>query len=217
MVGVPLPPLLTETFCARDAIEVAPALLGKELRRGEVRLRITEVEAYCFPHDSANHAHKGRTERNAPMWGPPGRAYVYVCYGIHALLNVVTNSEGEAAAVLVRSAEPIAGVEIIRERRGGKDGPVMLTGPGKIGAALALDRSFTDHPLLARGGLELREGAAPERVASGPRIGIDYAAKRDRQAPWRFADADTRWVSRPKALRAPRVTARSARPRPTRS
>ena len=90
-------------FFQRDALVVARDLLGKHLNRGEVTLRITEVEAYRWPDDDANHGRAGLTPRNASMWGLPGRAYVYLCYGIHHLLNVVTGVEGQPSAVLIRS------------------------------------------------------------------------------------------------------------------
>lgn len=198
--------LLPESFYTRDALVVARELIGKELRHGEVRLRITEVEAYRHPGDSANHARAGRTARNAPMWGPPGRAYVYLCYGLHWMLNLVTNGEGEAAAVLVRAAEPLAGFERVRERRGGKEGPVLLTGPGKVAEALALDGAFNDHALFRRGGLEVHDGPAPPRLLAGPRVGIDYARPKDQRARWRVAAPDTPWVSHRAALRPLRRT-----------
>ena len=167
--------LLPEDFCQRDALEVARDLLGKELWAGEVGLRITEVEAYRWPDDTANHCRAGRTKRNEPMWGPPGRAYVYLCYGLHQMLNVVTGEEGEGAAVLIRACAPLAGLETIRARRGDKRGPVLLTGPGKVGAALGVDRSWSHHALFEPGGLELCDGPAPGGVLVGPRVGIDYA------------------------------------------
>lgn len=188
-------PLLPQSFFARDALIVARELLGQELRCGAVRLRITEVEAYRSPDDTANHCRAGRTTRNAPMWGPAGHVYVYLCYGLHQMLNLVTGGEGEGEAVLIRACEPIAGLETIRARRGGKDGPVLLTGPGKIGAALALDQTFNHHPLFRRGGLTVHEGPPPASVLVGPRVGIDYASEADRLAPYRFACGDTRWVS----------------------
>lgn len=191
--------LLPRSFYDRSALEVAPDLLGKELRHGPVRLRITEVEAYT-EDDTACHAYKGRTDRTEVLFGPPGRAYVYLCYGIHQMLNIVTDST-QAAAVLVRACEPVAGLEVVRERRGGKTGPVLLTGPGKVGQALGVDTSFSGHVLYRRGGVELHDGAAPAAMLTGPRVGIDYAEPVDRDAPWRFASAGTRWVSRPKSLR----------------
>ena len=174
---------------------VARALLGCHLRRGDVTLRITEVEAYRWPDDSANHCRAGRTARNAAMWGPPGRAYVYLCYGVHHLLNLVTHPEGEGAAVLIRACEPVEGLATIRARRGDKRGPVLLTGPGKVGAALGLDTTWSHHPLTEAGGLEVRAGAPPPASLSGPRVGIDSARAKDVRAPWRLACADTPWVS----------------------
>lgn len=186
---------VSASFLARDARVVAPALLGKLLVRDEVVLRITEVEAYWWPDDTANHCRMGRTARNAPMWGPAGNAYVYLCYGLHAMLNVVTDAEGEGAAVLIRGCEPVAGLETVRARRRGLDGPALLNGPGKVGAALALDSTWSGHALFERSGLELREGVAPRAIVAGPRVGIDFAKPRDRRARLRFAIAGSRWVS----------------------
>ena len=197
--------LLSRQFYSRDALEVARDLLGQEIWHGGVGLRITEVEAYRHPNDSANHCFAGRTPRNAPMWGPPGHAYVYLCYGIHQMLNFVTNVDGEGAAVLIRSCEPIAGERTVRRRRGHKDGPVLLTGPGKVGQALGVDTSFSGQPLYRRGGLEVRQGRRPVDVAAGTRIGIDSAAKKDRDALWRFAVAGSPWVSHRGALREVRA------------
>lgn len=207
--GVPVRPrsgtlglvtLLPLEFYARDAVEVARDLLGKRLRRGRIDLRITEVEAYRWPGDTACHARAGRTARNDALWGPPGRAYVYRCYGLHAMLNVVTGADGEAAAVLVRSCEPVAGLATVQARRGGKEGPVLLTGPGKVGQALALDPSWSGHPLHERGGLTLHDDEPPRSILVGPRVGIDYAEPEHRAYPWRFASAQTPWVSVPRTL-----------------
>jgi DNA-3-methyladenine glycosylase len=193
--------LLPQSFYARDALEVAQDLLGQEIWRGVVGLRITEVEAYRYPEDSANHCRAGRTSRNAPMWGPPGHAYVYLCYGIHHMLNLVTNDRGEGAAVLIRSCEPIAGEQAIRRRRGGKSGPTSLTGPGKVAQALGLDTSFSGHPLFVGGGLEVRRGSDASDILSGPRVGIGYAEEEHQRAPWRLALADCPWVSHRRMLR----------------
>ena len=194
--------LLSRQFYARDALEVARDLLGQEVWHGNVGLRITEVEAYCYPDDSANHCRAGLTSRNAPMWGPPGHAYVYLCYGLHQMLNLVTNRDGEGAAVLIRSCEPIAGHALIRRRRGGKEGPVLLTGPGKVGQALGLDTSFSGQALYRRGGLEVRRGSRVSHVAVGSRIGIGYAEPAHQQAEWRLAVAGSPWVSHPRELRS---------------
>jgi DNA-3-methyladenine glycosylase len=193
--------LLPQRFYRRDALEVARALLGQQVWCGEIGLRVTEVEAYRHPDDSANHCATGRTQRNAPMWGPPGHAYVYLCYGLHQMLNFVTNDVGEGAAVLIRACEPIAGEALIRERRGGKDGPVMLTGPGKVGQALGLDTGFSGQALFRTGGLEVRAGEPVTVVAAGPRIGVGYAAEADQAAAWRLADADSAWVSHRRLLK----------------
>lgn len=177
---------------AADAREAARVLLGAELVRDEVVLRITEVEAYPWPGDTANHCRAGRTARNAPMWGPPGHAYVYLCYGLHQMLNVVVQEAGQGAAVLIRGAEIVDGEGIVRTRRGGR---VDLAGPGKVGAALGLDGTWSGHDLLSPGGLELRTGRPPRSVLAGPRVGIDFADEVHRLAPWRFADGDSRQVS----------------------
>ena len=124
-----MPDVLPQAFYARDSLVVAEALLGKLLCRDGVTLRISEVEAYCYPDDTASHCRMGRTPRNSPMWGPPGHAYVYLCYGMHQMLNVVTNAPGEGAAVLIRSCEPVSGHALIKARRGGIEGPAALTGP----------------------------------------------------------------------------------------
>lgn len=174
--------------------------MGRWLRRDEVVLAITEVEAYCGPDDSAAHTRMGRTARNAPMWGPGGRAYVYLCYGLHTMLNVVCGPPGSGCAALIRAASIVAGEDVVRARRGGKVGPVLLTGPGKVGAALGLDVGFTHHPLTEPGGLELGVGAPPAAILVGPRVGIDYATPRDRAALLRFAAAGTAWVSARRTL-----------------
>lgn len=192
----PLPP----SFYLRDALEVARDLIGCEVQVGSVRLRLTEVEAYRFPGDTANHARFGRTPRNAPMWGPPGHAYIYLCYGLHRMLNLVTGPAGEAAAVLIRGAEPVEGLEEIRERRGGIEGPALLDGPGKVGAALALELRQSGTPLDQEIQVFGRQRDYP--LLAGPRIGIDYAEPEHREAPWRIAMAGSRYVGKQKLLRA---------------
>lgn len=204
--------LLPQSFYARDAVEVAPDLVGKLLRRDDLVLRITEVEAYP-PGDTASHCRAGRTARNAAMWGPPGRVYVYLCYGLHQMLNLVTNPEGEGAAVLVRACEPVSGDATLLARRRPFSPevaasaavalpPALLTGPGKVGQALALDPTWSHHPLYEPGGLELLDAPPPPHgLLAGPRVGIDYASPAHRAAPWRFAAAGTPWITRPAGLR----------------
>lgn len=175
-----VPPPIPAAFYARRADLVAPDLLGRIVRRGGVALRITEVEAYR-QNDSACHAFRGPTPRNAPLWGPPGRAYVYLCYGLHHMLNFVCEPEGAAAAVLVRGGEVVEGAGIVRRRRGGR---LDCDGPGKVAQALGLDRSFSGARL--DGELRVTEGEPVATWSSTPRIGIDYASLEDRSRPWRF-------------------------------
>jgi DNA-3-methyladenine glycosylase len=193
--------LIPQAFYLRPAAEVARDLLGMHLRRDEVLLRITEVEAYCGPEDSASHCRFGRTARNAPMWQAGGIAYVFFCYGVHHMLNIVTGPEDQGSAVLIRSCEPVKGTEIVKARRGvAREGPMLLNGPGKVAQALGIDLSFNGHPLHKAGGLELREGAAPSSILQGPRIGVPYARPEHQSAPLRFAIADSPWVSQRKGL-----------------
>lgn len=192
--------LLPPGWFRRDAATVARALLGMRLRRGSVVLRITETEAYCGPQDSACHTARGRTPRNAPMWGPGGHAYVYLCYGLHWMLNVVVG-DSEGAAVLVRSVEVLHGLPVVLRRRGASHGPSLCAGPGKVGQALGLDADFSGHPLFEPGGLELLVGEPVKNVLCGARVGVDYAQPRDRDALLRFADAASRSVTFRKLLR----------------
>lgn len=187
----PLPP----AFFDRDALDVAHELVGCVVTANGVSLRLTEVEAYRFPGDTANHARAGRTPRNAPMWGPPGHAYVYLCYGVHHMLNFVTGPEGHAAAVLARGGEVVGGHELFRQRR--PDG--RCDGPGKLAAALGLTTAHSGTPVGTAIGVCARR-QAPALVV-GPRVGIDYAAEADRLAPWRVADATSRQVGHRTRLR----------------
>ena len=194
--------LLPRSFYARDALLVGRDLLGKLLIHDGVVLRITEVEAYRHPNDTANHCRAGRTERNAAMWGPGGRAYVYLCYGMHNLLNLVTDHEGEGAAVLIRACEPVASLpQVQRRRKTTSDRPTLLAGPGKVGQALGLDPTWSHHPLYEPGGLTLHDAPPVTAILAGPRVGIDYAQPADRVAPWRLAVAGTPWVTVPGTLR----------------
>ena len=169
--------------------EVAPALIGATLLVDGVGGRIVEVEAYDH-EDPASHGYRGRTERNASMFGPPGRAYVYRSYGIHWCLNLVCEPEGVASAVLVRALEPTRGLEAMRVRRGLDDSRLLCSGPGRLCQALAVTREH-DGLQLDRPPFELLPGE-PVAVASGPRIGITRAA----ELPWRYVEAGSRFLSR---------------------
>lgn len=179
----------------------ARSLLGQLVVGGAVALRITEVEAYGGPEDSASHARHGRTARNTPMWGPPGRAYLYLCYGMHWMLNVVTGPDGEASAVLIRGAEVVAGLDTVLARRSAtRAAPLLCAGPGKVAQALGLNRTFDGHDLLSPGGLELRRGTPPACILAGPRLGIGFATPEDQARPWRFADGGSSAVLRKREL-----------------
>jgi DNA-3-methyladenine glycosylase len=139
------------------------------------------------------------------MFGPPGHAYVYRSYGIHWCLNLVCEEEGSAAAVLIRALEPTHGRETMRERRGLDDPRLLAAGPGRLCQALGITREHDGLP-LDRPPFELRAAAAPVDVVAGTRIGISVAVEQ----PWRYAEAGSRWLSRP--LRSPAIVPPRARP-----
>jgi DNA-3-methyladenine glycosylase len=190
-------------FFARDATVVAPELVGVLLGvPGEgLWARVVEVEAYT-QDDPACHAYRRRTERNAPLWGPPGHAYVYRSYGVHWCFNVSTGVDGVAQGCLVRAARPLAGLDHMRARRGGASDRELLRGPAKLCAALGITGTFSGRDLCGPGPLEFRaDGDRPPRTIAGPRVGVSQAA----DVPWRFYEADSRWVSAyRRSPRAPR-------------
>ncbi|MBA2763343.1 MAG: DNA-3-methyladenine glycosylase [Thermoleophilaceae bacterium] len=187
-----------ERFYARSVLEVARDLIGVTLRHGDTAGRIVEVEAYheCEP---ACHAYAGPTPRTEPLFGPPGRLYVYRSYGIHSLVNFVTNAEGIGAAVLIRALEPVAGLETMRRRRGAESDRELCSGPGKLTVALGIGLEL--NGAWVEGGplqLDPSPGAhdKPSLVADG-RIGITKAT----DLPWRFCVSESRWLSRSAATR----------------
>jgi len=186
-------------FFARPAVDLAPALLGLHLMRetadGRSGGMIVETEAYGGPFDRASHARAGRTRRTAPMFGPPGHAYVYLIYGLHSCLNVVSEGEGVAGAVLIRALRPLLGRELIRGRRGRpRDADARLAaGPARLCQALAVDRTLDGHDLtcgeslwIEDPGLDERERLLAAGIDSGPRIGVAYAGEDWAERPWRF-------------------------------
>ena len=176
---------------AGPALEVAPRLLGAVLRHHDVALRLTEVEAYDGARDPGSHAYRGRTARNAVMFGPPGRLYCYFTYGMHVCANVVSGPDGTASAVLLRAGEVIEGVDVARGRRPGASDRDLARGPARLCRALGigLDHDGTD---LSTGDLTLELAtSAPGPAATGPRVGLRLAADR----PWRFWLPDERSVS----------------------
>jgi len=200
---------ISRDFFARHAVEVAPDLLGcvleHETADGLVAVELTEVEAYAGRSDPASHAYRGKTARNAVMFGPPGHAYVYFTYGMHFCVNMVClGEEGSASAVLLRAGAIIAGADLARARR--TRGAVRVAdrdlarGPARLCQALAIDRSLdgadvcaADSSLRMRaGGNPARSGTVlargddppgtPRKIVTGPRVGVSSAA----EVPWRF-------------------------------
>ncbi len=176
---------LSHRFFARHTLRVARELLGHFLvhdtPQGRVVGRIVEVEAYRGPTDPASHAFR-RTPRSQIMWGRPGTAYVYFTYGSHFCMNVVTEPEGKAGAVLLRAVEPIRGTEIMRKNRGVQDDRLLASGPGRLTQAFGVDRAHNGRN-LARPPLYLARGRTTGvPVRTSPRIGIRVAVAR----PWRF-------------------------------
>lgn len=186
--------MLDEAFFERSVHEVARDLIGCTLLAGGCGGVIVETESY-ERDDPACHAYVGRTARNEVLFGPPGRAYVYLSYGIHSLLNAVAEPEGRAAAVLIRALEPTVGVEEMRRRRGRDDDEELCSGPGKLTEALGVELADNGASLCAPPfALMPREGSWREvELAIGPRIGISKAVEN----PWRFCAAGSRFVSRP--------------------
>ena len=196
---------LDRGFFARPAPEVARDLVGKLLHRHDdgITVRIVETEAYR-QDDPACHAHRGRTQRNAPLFGPPGHAYVYFSYGMHWCLNVVSGVEGWGEGCLLRAAEPLDGLPVIRERRGPQHSERdLLRGPGRLGQAMGLHREHSGVDVCAGGLLSLSDDGCRPEVAEGPRVGVALAA----DVPWRFWAAASPWVSSYK--RSPRAPAAS--------
>ena len=187
---------LPASFYRRPAAEVAEALLGCRLVSlvgGERTAgRIVETEAYTGPDDPASHAAAsiGRTERNDPLFGPPGTAYVHLNYGIHRCLNAVTGEEGHPAGVLLRALAPEEGEGVMRRRR---EHDELTSGPGRLTQALGVNEELQRHPLSEPPlWIEAGEDVPPAEVVRTTRVGISKGVEK----PLRFYDARSRWVSR---------------------
>ena len=202
MTGTSLPKRLPRRFYARQPEELAPDLLNKLIVHEGRVARITEVEAYGGRQsDPASHTFRGRTERTTAMFGPPGHLYVYFSYGVHWCANVVCGDDGEGAAVLLRAAAPVAGLEEMRAvRPAARKDADLLRGPGNLCRALGITKSQYGVDLV---GPETNlylcdDGTPPGNVVVSPRVGITKAA----ELPWRFYVADDPSVSGKRSLRA---------------
>ncbi|QIK76421.1 DNA-3-methyladenine glycosylase [Nocardioides piscis] len=164
-------------------VDVAPTLLGSTLRCGDITLRITEVEAYAGSEDPGSHSHRGRTPRNATMFGPPGHLYVYFTYGMHHCANVVCGPEGTSSGILLRAGEVVGGLETARARRPRSQDRDLARGPARLCSTLGIDLD-DDGTDLSQGRVRLDLGAPLDAsaISSGPRVGLRAAA----DFPWRF-------------------------------
>ena len=158
---------LSSEFFRRPCLEVARDLVGKVLVCGDKRLRICEVEAYCGEADTACHAHKGRTKRTEVMYAEAGTIYVYLCYGMHWMLNIVTGEENEPEAVLIRACCEAAG-------------------PGKLTKALGITGEFNWQHICRQEELYIEDDGFRCEIATDKRVGIGYASQEDQNRPWRF-------------------------------
>ncbi|MDT3399221.1 DNA-3-methyladenine glycosylase [Streptomyces sp. B1866] len=192
MTSEPAPTPLDRAFFDRPVLAVAPDLLGRVLvratPRGPIAVRLTEVEAYAGEADPGSHAYRGRTDRNAVMFGPPGHAYVYFTYGMWHCLNLVCGPEGTASGVLLRAGEIVSGLDRARERRPkARNDRELARGPARLATALGVDRRLNGTDVC--GGPESAmwilagEPVVPERVLTGPRTGV---AGEGATHPWRY-------------------------------
>lgn len=192
--GMPPAPRLPRAFFARRTLTVARQLLGQRLIRLEqdgsrTAGLILETEAYVGTEDLGCHAKAGRTARNQAMWGPPGHAYVYFTYGMHWMLNFVTEEDGFPAAVLIRAVLPTEGHARIRRRRRGQPAGHWTDGPAKLCSALGIDQRLNGHDLCSPSAhlfLEARPAIADDFVTIGLRVGLTNVPEPWKSKPWRF-------------------------------
>jgi DNA-3-methyladenine glycosylase len=196
---------LDPSFYVAPVVEVARALVGCAVAHAGAVGVIVETEAY-HASEPACHAHVGRTPRTQVLFGPPGRAYVYRSYGIHALLNAVAEPEGVGAAVLIRALEPVEGLDLMQARRGVRRKEELCSGPGKLTQALGIGLELNSSS-LGHGPIRISpppEAAARPGILAAPRVGITKAA----DLPWRFCAAGSPFVSRPRPAAPPRPRTR---------
>ncbi|MEJ2148433.1 MAG: DNA-3-methyladenine glycosylase [Chloroflexota bacterium] len=196
---------LDQSFFARDTVTVARSLLGQvlvhESAEGRAAGRIVEAEAYSGWDDRASHGHRGRTPRNAVMFGPVGFSYVYFIYGRYWMLNVIAKPPGVEypAAVLLRALEPLSGLELMANRRSGRPQKEWTSGPGRLTLALGIDETHNQLDLTAADSpLYFEDGGSTDslQISSGPRVGLGTVPEPWKSRPWRFWIADNAYVSR---------------------
>lgn len=196
-----LPRLSLDFYTRDDVVQIAKDLVGKYVFTGfDDQLtggKIVETEAYSGRFDKACHAYLKRTKRTDIMYRTGGIAYIYLCYGIHHMFNIVTNAEGLADAVLIRAIEPVTGLKAIIDRRGGDKKYALTRGPGSLGQALGFHKSQTGTSLIESSVMWLAadlKAVSPE-IEIDRRVGVDYAQE-DALLPWRFFEKDSKWVSK---------------------
>lgn len=191
---------LPQSFYQRsNVVQVAKDLIGKRLITNVNDMLtsgiIVETEAYSYKERGC-HAYKGPTERNKVMFEKGGISYVYLCYGMHHLFNVVTNQSGKADAVLIRALEPVLGIDLMMERMKVNSIKRITSGPGKLTKALGITKSWNGVDLLGdQVWIEEGEKLSSSKIKADARIGIDYAGE-DALLPWRFSIKDNKWVSK---------------------
>ena len=198
-VGVDVHSPLAQSFFARSALEVARDLIGCTFLFRGAGGRVVETEAYR-QDDPCCHGYRGKTARNAVLFGPPGHLYVYFTYGVHFCANVACEPEGTGAGVLLRALVPEHGLGEMLARRGVEEPRLLCSGPARLAQALGIGREQNGLPvwapplaILSRGGGTAGSIAAAPRIVTTPRIGV----RGGDQKPWRFVDADSRFLSRP--------------------
>ena len=196
-----VPAVDPDLFAAAPEV-VAPRLLGLVVHHDGVGVRISEVEAYAGERDPGSHGFRGRTPRNAALFGPPGTVYVYISYGVHRAFNLVCGPDGESGGVLVRAGEVVEGEAIARRRRGGDRREVALRllarGPGNLGQALGVDLDLNGTPVTGTGAqvrLTVPNGYNRLEYRSGPRVGVSGPGGDGTLYPWRFWMPDDPTVS----------------------
>lgn len=187
---------VSKSFFCKPTIELAKDLLGMHLctenKQGITIGKIVETEAYLFKNDPACHAHKGRTKRNEVMFGPAGNAYVYLCYGMYNLFNVVSNKKGFGEAVLIRALEPITGIELMQKRRKTNNIKQLCNGPGKLVLALGIDQTHNGNCLRTSSIRILKNQNSKFQIESSSRIGISQA----KDLNLRFTIKDNKFLSK---------------------